>query len=50
MLGILSVAESLRSKTLHALSWSFIESMGVRGVRFAIGIVLAGCCFRSSSD
>jgi O-antigen/teichoic acid export membrane protein len=35
------MADSLKSKTLHALSWSFLESMGVRGVQFVIGIILA---------
>jgi teichuronic acid exporter len=35
------VADSLKSKTLHALSWSFIESIGARGVQFVIGIILA---------
>ncbi len=35
------MADSLKSKTLHALSWSFFESVGVRGVQFIVGIVLA---------
>ncbi len=35
------MAESLRSKTIRALFWSFLESMGLQGVRFVIGIVLA---------
>jgi teichuronic acid exporter len=35
------VADSLKSKTLHALSWSFLESIGARGVQFVIGIMLA---------
>lgn len=35
------MAESLRSKTIHALSWSFLESISYRGVQFIIGIVLA---------
>jgi teichuronic acid exporter len=39
------VSESLRSKTLHALSWSFLESIGVRGVQFVIGIILARLLF-----
>lgn len=33
--------DSLKSKTIHTLSWSFLESVGVQGVRFVIGIVLA---------
>jgi teichuronic acid exporter len=39
------VSDSLKSKTLHALSWSFIESIGARGIRFIIGIVLARLLF-----
>jgi O-antigen/teichoic acid export membrane protein len=35
------MADSLRSKTIHALSWSFLESIGLQSVRFVIGIVLA---------
>lgn len=35
------MADSLKSKTLHALFWSFIESVGLQGVRFVIGIILA---------
>ena len=35
------MVESLRSRTIHGLSWSFIESAGLQGVRFIIGIVLA---------
>jgi teichuronic acid exporter len=37
--------DSLKSKTLHALSWSFLESAGVQGVRFIIGIILARLLF-----
>ena len=33
--------DSLRYKTIHAVSWSFLESIGVRGVQFIVGIVLA---------
>jgi hypothetical protein len=40
------VADSLRSKTIHALSWSFLESVGVQGVRFIIGIMLARLLFQ----
>ena len=39
------MADSLRSKTLGALSWSFLESIGVQGVRFIVGIVLARLLF-----
>jgi O-antigen/teichoic acid export membrane protein len=39
------MADSLKSKTIHALSWSFLESIGVQGVRFVIGIVLARLLF-----
>ncbi len=35
------MADSLRSKTIDALSWSFLESVGLRGVRFVLGVVLA---------
>lgn len=31
----------LRKKTIHALSWSFLESLGLQGIRFAIAVVLA---------
>jgi len=37
--------ESLKYKTLHALSWSFLESVGLQGVRFVTGIVLARLLF-----
>ena len=39
------VADSLKSKTLHALAWSFLEAAGQQGVRFVIGIVLARLLF-----
>ena len=39
------MADSLKSKTLRALSWSFVESIGLQGVRFVIGIVLARILF-----
>jgi teichuronic acid exporter len=39
------VADSLRSKTMHALSWSLLEALGMQGVRFFIGIVLARMLF-----
>jgi len=33
--------DTLRHKTTKALFWSFVEAVGVRGVQFIIGIVLA---------
>ena len=33
--------DSLKSETLHALSWSFVEAIGLQSVRFVIGIMLA---------
>lgn len=33
--------ESLKSITLHALSWSFVEAIGLQSVKFVIGIILA---------
>ena len=39
------MSDSLRSKTLHALSWSFLESIGVQGVRFIVGVVLGRLLF-----
>jgi teichuronic acid exporter len=35
------MADSLRSKALHAVSWTFLEAVGVRGTQFIVGIVLA---------
>lgn len=35
------MVDSLKSKTIRALLWSFIESVGVRGAQFIVGIVLA---------
>lgn len=35
------MADSLKSKTLHALFWSFVEQIGLRGVQFVVGIILA---------
>jgi teichuronic acid exporter len=37
--------ESLKNKTLHALSWSFLQAIAQRGVQFVIGIVLARLLF-----
>ncbi len=39
------MAESLKSKAVHALSWSFLESVGLQSVRFGLGIVLARLLF-----
>jgi O-antigen/teichoic acid export membrane protein len=39
------MVDSLKYKTIHALSWSFIESVGQQGVRFVIGIILARLLF-----
>jgi len=39
------VADSLRSRTIRALFWSFLESIGLQGVRFVIGIMLARLMF-----
>lgn len=35
------MADFLKSKTLHALSWSFVQGIGLRGVQFVVGIILA---------
>lgn len=35
------MADSLKSKTFHALSWSFVQAIGLRGVQFVVGIILA---------
>ena len=37
--------DSLKSKTIHALSWSLLESIGLQGVRFVTSIVLARLLF-----
>jgi O-antigen/teichoic acid export membrane protein len=39
------MGDSLKSKTVRALSWSFLESVGQQGVRFVIGIILARLLF-----
>jgi len=39
------MADSLKSKTLHALSWSFLESVGLKGAQFVISITLARILF-----
>lgn len=37
--------DNLKHRTVHALLWSFLESLGVRGVQFVVGIVLARLLF-----
>ncbi len=32
---------SIKTKTTHALGWSFLEAIGMRGVQFVVGIILA---------
>lgn len=39
------MVDDLKNKTIRALLWSFLESIGVQGVRFVIGIVLARLLF-----
>jgi teichuronic acid exporter len=39
------MADDLQQKTIHALSWSFLETVAQRGVQFVIGIVLARLLF-----
>lgn len=36
---------TLRQRTVYALSWSFVETLGVRGIRFIVGIILARLLF-----
>ncbi|MDD2284077.1 MAG: lipopolysaccharide biosynthesis protein [Paludibacter sp.] len=35
------MSDGLKSKTLHALFWSFLERMGPQGIQFVISIILA---------
>jgi teichuronic acid exporter len=37
--------DNLQHKTIHALSWSFVEVVAQKGVQFVIGIVLARLLF-----
>lgn len=37
--------DSLKHKTIHAMSWSFVEVVAQKGVQFVIGIVLARLLF-----
>ncbi len=39
------MVENLQQKTIHALLWSFIEAIALRGVQFVVGIVLARLLF-----
>ena len=39
------MADDLQHKTIHALSWSFVEVIAQKGVQFIIGIVLARLLF-----
>lgn len=39
------IPDSLKARTYRALSWSFVESIGLRGVQFVVGIVLARLLF-----
>ena len=39
------MADSLKSRTILALSWSFVEAIGLQSVRFVIGIILARLLF-----
>ncbi len=38
-------ADSLKSRAIRALSWSLVESAGLQGVRFIVGMVLARLLF-----
>lgn len=35
------MSEKLKSKTIHALFWSFLERFGQLGIQFVISIILA---------
>ena len=35
------MSDGLKSKTLHALFWSFFERVGQQGIQFVISIILA---------
>ncbi len=35
------MSSDLKNKTIHAIKWTFIEAIGLRGVQFVIGIILA---------
>jgi len=39
------MADNLKQKTIHALSWSFIESIVSLGAKFIVGIILARLLF-----
>lgn len=44
-LGIRMMGDSLKSKTIRGLSWSFIELAGIQIVQFVTGIILARLLF-----
>lgn len=31
----------LKSKSIRAAGWSFVEAVGLRGVQFVVGVILA---------
>ena len=37
--------DNLKQRTIHALFWSFFEAVGLKGVQFVIGIILARLLF-----
>ncbi len=39
------MTDDLRRKTVHGLSWSFVEALAQRGVQFVVGVVLARMLF-----
>ncbi len=39
------MSNNLQHKTVHALSWSFLETVAQKGVQFVIGIILARLLF-----
>lgn len=39
------MTDNLQHKTVHALSWSFLETLALSGVQFVIGIILARLLF-----
>ncbi len=39
------MVDNLKQKTLHAISWSFVESIAARSVQFIVGIILARLLF-----
>lgn len=39
------MTDNLRAETINSLSWSFLESLAARGLRFIVGIILARLLF-----